>query len=174
MFNNINPLLAAGIGFLVFLVVAPIIMVSIGSTENLQRAGCELNGERFASVIAKGSHANADDAWNASGATAITISANGANCQGLLSKDAPGTDTVGPTTTYYTPAGRAFSVAGTKIAATADANANITGGVWSAPAAILGEQSQLNNLMFAILPIAFIGVLVAIGASWYRGRGMQS
>ena len=32
MFNNINPLLAAGIGFLVFLVVAPIIMVSIGST----------------------------------------------------------------------------------------------------------------------------------------------
>ena len=152
MFNNINPLLAAGIGFLVFLVVAPIIMISIGSTENLQRAGCELNGERFASVIAKGSHASADAAWNASDAAAVTVSNASGNCGGVTAS-----------TAYYTPAGREFTPTATTIA----------GGTWQAPAAILGEQSQLNNLMFAILPIAFIGVLVAIGASWYRGRGMS-
>ena len=145
MFNNINPLLAAGIGFLVFLVVAPIIMVSIGSTETLQRAGCEYQGERFTRVVDKGDYTNADDAWNASGNTPLTISANGANCQGLLAKDAPGTSDIGPTTTYYTPAGKTFSVAGAAADATTDANANITGGVWTAAAAILGEQSQLTT-----------------------------
>ena len=155
MFNNINPLLAAGIGFLVFLVVAPIIMVSIGSTENLQRAGCELNGERFATVIARAtSSQTADAAWNASGASGVTVSDSSGNCGGV---------TAG--TTYYTPAGRAFTVASSTTI--------VPNGTWHAPAAILGEQSQLNNLMFAILPIAFIGVLVAIGASWYRGRGMS-
>ena len=149
----LGTLIVGGVGLLLGFAAMTIVFSQVGQAENLQRAGCDYQGERFTVVVAKGSHANANAAWNDTSRTTATLAKhpNNNRCAGV---------TAG---TYYTPGGLQLVVAGS-------ATTTPSGSTWGTASSILSGQPAINGLLFGALPLAAVAGIFYWVFNWYKGR----
>lgn len=128
---------------------------SFGQLNYLTMDHCEYQGERLLSLVERTSASQSvDDAWNADGATPVTLTPSGSACNA----------TVKTAKTYYTPQGRTYSPAADISAAA------LTGGFKGVKTlAIMQSNAGILQLLIQALPLlAAIGILTA-GYMWYKG-----
>lgn len=138
---------------------------SFGQLNYLTMDHCEYQGERMLSMVQRTSASHtADDAWNASGRTIVTLTPDGNACDATLPKaDGAGGDPA--SIAYYTPQGQTFTHSGAAISAAA--LPTTFKGVQTL--AIMQSNAGILQLLIQALPLlAAIGILTA-GYMWYKG-----
>ena len=149
------------VGLVIWLIVMPLILGAINGWYLLTVDACVIDSERVDRLIAKGTHANAEDAWEAATSTTVVNLAVGTGTP-------PACTATLTTGTYYTPSASPVEVA--------TAN-TIPGGEWE-PVSGLFTAGGLGSLIRLVLqaaglapPIAIMAVLGSFGQSFVKRMG---
>ena len=171
------------VGLVIWLIVMPLILGAINGWYLLTVDACVIDSERVDRVVAKGTHANAEDAWE--GVTAVGTAVGSTTYAAATAyRLQAGTGTActvgGARTTGTLPAADVYTPSGSVVAVAAGATTDapiVTGGQWEGVSGLF-TAGGLGSLIRLVLqaaglapPIAIMAVLGSFGQSFVKRMG---